>query len=589
MKYCFSFLLSLLLVLLSIGYTSAAEPEVISFESGALEDQELPSSFDLRNVDTDGDGVGDRCYVTPVRSQRPLGDCWAFAVTAAAETSILGSVLEDDPEAYKSLDLSEKQLAYFANTALNDPSHPQNGEGRYVVEINDAHDIYDEGDTTLPASVYAMGVGPVSESRDPGYEYRGKNGTIASETALDGTLYDFSYSVDDDWTIDESLRFRSDFLLTSAYELPCPNDSPSHEQEDPEYVYNEAGTIAIKEQLLQKHAVAIGFHSDSSKPWETGEKGEYINVETWAHYTWQRGFVTAGNHAVTIIGWDDDYPVSNFLEEHQPPANGAWLIKNSWGSGENEFPNRATGLWGLPVDPDDPSKGGSGYFWISYYDQSISLPTVYLFDYSLLGADADLDIASVVRNQHDFVPITVVSSIPCDSKAKAANVFMAEEAQNLTALSFHTEGMDIKVTWQVYLLNEEFQSPEDGELVAEGEGTYATSGIYMEKLSKQIAIEKGQMFSVVMTHQMADGTFVFPISVSGGKDSPNIKNEVLFKYAKAVVGEGESYICRDGSWVDLSAENAVALIAGDPALVEDFKKNDNQMDNFSIKVYGIVQ
>lgn len=30
---------------------------------------DLPVSFDLRSVDTDGDGIGDRCYVTPVRSQ----------------------------------------------------------------------------------------------------------------------------------------------------------------------------------------------------------------------------------------------------------------------------------------------------------------------------------------------------------------------------------------------------------------------------------------------------------------------------------------------------------------------------------------
>ena len=85
--------------------------------------------------------------------------------------------------------------------------------------------------------------------------------------------------------------------------------------------------------------------------------GEYMNTATWSHYTWQRGMTVPTNHAVTIIGWDDDYPADNFLEEHRPPQDGAWLVKNSWGSGENEFPNRATGLWGLPIDPDDPAKG----------------------------------------------------------------------------------------------------------------------------------------------------------------------------------------------------------------------------------------
>ena len=87
-----------------------------------------------------------------------------------------------------------------------------------------------------------------------------------------------------------------------------------------------------------------------------------MNTATWSHYTWQRGMTVPTNHAVTIIGWDDDYPADNFLEGHRPPQDGAWLVKNSWGSGENEFPNRATGLWGLPIDPDDPAKGGFRIF-----------------------------------------------------------------------------------------------------------------------------------------------------------------------------------------------------------------------------------
>ena len=42
----------------------------------ARSDSGYPESFDLRNVDTDGDGAADSNYVTPVKFQNPFGSCW---------------------------------------------------------------------------------------------------------------------------------------------------------------------------------------------------------------------------------------------------------------------------------------------------------------------------------------------------------------------------------------------------------------------------------------------------------------------------------------------------------------------------------
>ena len=55
--------------------------------------------------------------------------------------------------------------------------------------------------------------------------------------------------------------------------------------------------------------------------------------------------------ASTVVGWDDAYPASNFTgDAGQPPGDGAFLVRNSWGSG-----------W-----------GEDGYFWVSYYDRSFA-------------------------------------------------------------------------------------------------------------------------------------------------------------------------------------------------------------------------
>ena len=54
-------------------------------------------------------------------------------------------------------------------------------------------------------------------------------------------------------------------------------------------------------------------------------------------------------HAVTIVGWDDNYSKDNFSSEMQPKNDGAYIALNSWGDN-----------WGQ-----------NGYFYISYEDKYV--------------------------------------------------------------------------------------------------------------------------------------------------------------------------------------------------------------------------
>jgi hypothetical protein len=53
------------------------------------------------------------------------------------------------------------------------------------------------------------------------------------------------------------------------------------------YVYRPEINRLIKEQLLLKRGVSIGFLADVSRPdQDLSETGVYLNNLTWAHYTW---------------------------------------------------------------------------------------------------------------------------------------------------------------------------------------------------------------------------------------------------------------------------------------------------------------
>ncbi len=69
---------------------------------------------------------------------------------------------------------------------------------------------------------------------------------------------------------------------------------------------------------------------------------QYLDPGTMAYRSTSPGLFL--NHYVTVVGWDDRFPASAFRDE--PEGDGAFLIKNSWGTD-----------W-----------GHEGYFWISYHD-----------------------------------------------------------------------------------------------------------------------------------------------------------------------------------------------------------------------------
>lgn len=79
----------------------------------------------------------------------------------------------------------------------------------------------------------------------------------------------------------------------------------------------------------------------------------YTNFKTMGHYN---PGVGNADHAVAIVGWDDNYSRDNF--KTKPTSNGAWIVKNSWGQ-----------EWGID----------GGYFYISYEDAFVAKNNAVFF------------------------------------------------------------------------------------------------------------------------------------------------------------------------------------------------------------------
>ena len=587
--------------------------DVFAFRGGKTlkklqnEAKNYPDSFDLRNVDTDGDNIADSSFVTPVKAQNPFGTCWGFGTIAAAESSILSDKkLNDglfstsldqrytrantDSDGRQILDLSEKQIAYFANTYLNDPDDPQNGEGIHFrnVSKNDEHSSaykYDTGGTPYMAtSLLASGTGASFESGDPD-DILGYHGLNSDRNLWNvATHYDIDtdkpvpesyarkpvwYSSDDDWSIPDEYRFVQNYSLKESIVMPDPAGSDKAGA----YQYNEDAIRAIKQQLYDDHrAVCVSFCAESYLPGQDTSDKLYMS-DKWAHYTFDEQY---SNHTVAIVGWDDNYPAANFLktpvDEKGSVVNGAFLIKNSWGSELNEFPNNAYRHWGLregldgiPYDPEAKafSDRATGYFWISYADRSLNDPEAFIFE------EVPDDAVYYIEQLDYMYPTGFIGE--CFDGARSSNVLQAKTTSMLNAISVITGTPDTEVSYELYLLGDSYDGPEDGIKAGYGKASFSYGGYHKVTLEKPVALTKGQKFSIVVRMTEPDGTDY----ICHSADYDTGRNY----YNVGILNPGESYMYYDGKWLDFSEPSTQDIIEA------EYRSMDLILDNFPIKAY----
>lgn len=411
----------------------------------------LPSSYDSRS----------KGFVTSVKNQGASNNCWAFAATSVLETnSIVNGYTQ-----LSATDFSEPHLAWFSyNTLSSDKRDPNCGEGFSL-----GSQVYNQGGNNYDITRALSRWAGVADGSKVSSNYP----TTASQLSKLPT-----------YTDDDRFDTSSGVIISSMEKCTTAEEA--------------------KQWILDNGSITASYyHSDSS---------DYIkNGSNYVAYCYTGDDISSTNHMIAVVGWDDSYSASKFNSKNKPEGNGAWLCKNSWGSG-----------WG----------NGKGYFWISYYDKTIS----DFYGYTTQPADKFDNNYTFNGSGFDSLWNTVKTS------ATIANVFTARYSEELTAIATYTQHENVTVKVRIYknISSGETNDPTNGELVQFFTVNLSRIGYHTIDLPEAVQLEHGCVFSVVFDLSIPSGYLLIPMEEGDGNTSV----------------EGQSLIFKDNTWYTTQIVNS---------------------------------
>jgi len=390
--------------------------------------------------------------VTSVKSQSPFGSCWTFAFCSAAESSLVSQGYETKD----SVDLSEAHLAWFrAANYVEGSSNPVQQDRRVLSEstFNAGGNCYDA------AATVARWSGLTTETK---YPY---------------------LKTESDMQFPSSAMFVNDYNLTSMK------------------IYSaETDTDLIKQAIINNGAIATSLYYDTN--------AIMTSSEGCTHY---QSTKTSTNHAITCVGWDDNFSKSNF--KTTPPGDGAWLIKNSWGTSMNT----------------------QGYFWLSYYDTSID-------EFS----EINVKPAGDYDNNYQYDGCFVTSATSYGSTTYGANIFTANGSEKVKGCGFWTfDNTALTCTAMLYTGLTDASKPTSGNLRESKSISVSNQGYYTIDFNNAYSISEGEKFAVVIKYYSSSGGSAYlPYESNSGSS---------YSYTAS---SGQSFYGYNGStWSDMASSS----------------------------------
>ena len=450
-----------------------------------------------------------------VKNQKRTGLCWAFAVTTAAEYSWA----KESYEKYGAIkEVSPGHLGYFYYNRVNDPLGNTAGDKNLVGD--DAGWPLAGGDhiTAMQHLATYSGVG------------------LESNTPFD--LIN-SHIINDKW--DDSYKPYSN---SSAYDnYVTVQDS-----------YIHLNTIKVDEikNLVYNYgalATAVTFDYHNYMNLEERDSAGKLYKDGRSFYNFMEN---ESNHGVTIIGWDDDYPASNFThtisgmsdsearELTTPSRDGAWIVQNSWGEDEHE-----SGVFYMSYDSVDMNE----YAEALAFDMQEAEKYDYNFQYD---GTADCGDSSDPGNERFYT----------NRGSSAANLYTNTTGSpiQLEAVGFTTynEGeSDYNIS--VYKNVTDSSNPTSGRFAGSSTTTTDIPGTKTAVLSNPVPIDVGETYSIV---------FSFPDDNAFGVEK---KREGFWEY-DVEINPGQSFFKRRllPTWKDMNDYNACFRIKGLATKIDEY-------------------
>ncbi len=395
-----------------------------------------------------------------MEDQGNTNTCWAFSTIAAIEGNLIKKGYENE-----NVNLSENHLAYFFYNRATDPVG------------------YTAGDANLnTGSTWAMNGGTLQGTA---LALATWSGVVKETTSEDDASGAYSPKA-----LAASACYKSDYKVANTY-------------------FFNYSVNTVKQAIMDYGAVASGIYMDNS----------YWNLTTGAYYCPKAD----GNHAVAIVGWDDNYSRMNFNSSSRPKSNGAWIVKNSYGATYQ----------GKPL-------GDYGYMYVSYEDASLR----EIVAYDMVKASQTYDN----NYQYDGTG-NPAFSLRLSSGTTCASVFKTKASKSgynevLKAVGVDVLTTNVSYSLQIYTGVTSSSNPTKGKAMftKPQTGTLTEAGYNQIVLNSPVTLTAGEKYSVVITLRAANGG-----TVSLACESQYNAGWISFSTA---VGKEQGYIYTDKKWYD---------------------------------------